>query len=435
MADEDRLKKYMDLLEQQAGRLPSEESLKKLQSRCGLEPEDLKKLSMLVERHGERADIFLHRDNVNGAIEEMERACQLTPRDSDLHLNLAKLYKNRYENYGFLRRDRVRSREEAEATQTLDPKNKEPALLIEEITRIQKSLYGGPAKRNPLMPVLLVLVFVLILVLFSERKAIQRWLLGIFNPPAEVIYIPPPTPFDPTAPREIGLESYDFTGNNLEFTLQQSRVIPVNDHWGYELKGGLTSPSMALEKAVLELRFLGDARDLIYTGELALNEGPLLLPGETLPVDFFFFLPFSPEELDSISLTPGEISLIEAPSFDGKRQKIWWEKEQPDGVKLNIEERESYDLEGYDRNRHFFTFDITQKGSEPIGELELLFRWKDSGENTREQYRARVVESDGPLMKQGESRAIEFQVGSPFALDWDSLSYDITVTVVSLSSH
>ena len=61
MADEDRLKRYMDLLEQQAGRLPSEETLSKLQSRCGLEPDDLKKLSMLVERHGERADIYLHR--------------------------------------------------------------------------------------------------------------------------------------------------------------------------------------------------------------------------------------------------------------------------------------------------------------------------------------------------------------------------------------
>ena len=192
---------------------------------------------------------------------------------------------------------------------------------------------------------------------------------------------------------------------------------------------------MALEKAVLELRFLGDSRELIYTSELILDEGPLLLPGETLPVDFFFFLPFSPEELDRLSLSPGDITLIDAPTFDEEKQKIWWEREQPDGVKLNIEERESYDLEGYDRNRHFFTFDITQKGSIPIGNLELLFRWKDSEENTRLQYRVRVVERDGPLMKQGESRAIEFQVGSPFGLDWESLSYDISVTEIGLSSQ
>ncbi len=435
MAEEDRLKQYMELLEQHTGGLPSEEGLKKLQAQCRLEPGDLKKLDMLVERHNERADIYQHRDNVNGAIEELERACQLSPRDAYQHLNLAKLYKNRYENYGFLRRDRIRSREEAEKTRILDPGLREPAELIEELALIQKSLYGGRRGRRPVTPIILAALLLILIILFSGREAISNWISGILNPPREVIYIPPPRPFDPSLPREIGLESYDFTSRNLEFTLQKSRVIPVNDHWGYELKGGISSPSLAMGEATLELRFLGDGSRIIYSRELSLDEGPLILPGETLPVDLFFFLPFSPRELDRISLTPQSVSLKDPPSYTPRDIRLWWEKEKPEGVKLTLEERESYSLEGYDRNRHFFVFDLSQKGQASLDSLELSFRWKNRAEETVLVHDVTVAGNESPLLGGGEVRAFEFQVGTPFSENWDSLSYDVTVTEIGLASE
>jgi hypothetical protein len=114
MDKQDKLKNYIEKLESLGGRVPQEEELKKIQKDYDLEPEDIKKLEMLVDRHNDRAEIYLHRDNVSGAIEEIERAAQLAPRDPFLHLYLAKLFKNRYENFGFLRRDRLRAQNEAE---------------------------------------------------------------------------------------------------------------------------------------------------------------------------------------------------------------------------------------------------------------------------------------------------------------------------------
>ncbi|MDC7221902.1 MAG: hypothetical protein PQJ59_18370 [Spirochaetales bacterium] len=433
MAEEDKLKQYMDLLENLPGGLPNEKMLRKLQNQCDLEPSDLKKLDMLVERHNDRADIYLHRDNVSGAIEEMERASQLSPRDAFVHLNLAKLYKNHYENYGFIERDRQRTKEEAEKTLILDSSLTEASELINEVDLLHKSLNGGLRQKRPVVPIALLSIFLLILLLFSMRNILVDWVTELINPTEPFVYTAPPEPFNPHLPREIPLEHYGVAENSMEMTIQSSRVLPVNDHWGYELQGGLTSPSLAIDRADLELRFLDDSRSLLYSETLILDGKALILPGETLPVNHFFYIPFPPEKVEQISLTPVDPILVPYEKEKTDKMKIWWEVAKPEGVRLTLEEREATNLEGYDRNLHYFTYDIKQSGPKKISYLELTFRWKDLSENTVKSQVIRPVSSDGPYMEQGESRAIYFETTTPFSLDWDSLFGDVTVTALELA--
>jgi hypothetical protein len=430
MAEEDRLKEYMDLVENLSSRLPSESTLLKLQKQCGLEPSDLTKLDMLVERHSDRAEIYLHRDNIIGAIEEIERACQLAPRKPLLRLNLAKMYKNRYENYGFLSRDRMRSKEEAELSLSLDNSLTEAVALIKEIDIIHKSLNGENRKRPPVIPI--ALLALLILVLFGLRHPLINWIKGVLNPPKEISYTPAPIPFDPEIPHDLELNSYGFTDSNLNMTLQSSRIIPVNDHWGYELKGGISSFSLALKKTELEMRFLDKENRLIYSESLELDPGYLLLPGENLPINYFFFLPVSPERIKSISLTPLNKELLPYEETKDEIMKIWWEGVKPEGVKLSLSMRENNSIEAYDGNIHYYTMDIEQRGSAQISFLEMTFHWRDNQEKTLLSKTLQLVEKEGPYMESGETRAINFQVESPFSLDWEQLSCDVTVKAVEL---
>ncbi|MDC7223489.1 MAG: tetratricopeptide repeat protein [Spirochaetales bacterium] len=434
MAEEDGLKEYIELLERLPGGLPDEKTLKKLQAQCGLQPGDLKKLSMLVDRHKDRADIYQHRDNVSGAIEELERACQLTPRDARLHLSLAQLYKNRYENYGFLRRDREKTKDEAQRAQTLDGSLSEPTELIKEVDRLHKSLNGGGKRKKPIVPLILGGVLLLIMVLFGLRNILIDWING--SSPAPSAPSTPstlPSSFDRTVPHEVKVENYGFSENNLEGHWQSSRILPLNDHWAYELKGGLISPALALDSTDLELRFLDKESRLIHSRLLTLDETPLILPGETLRVDLFFFLPFSPEQVNSVSLTPQNSILLPYADEETGEMKVWWDGAKPEGVRLHLAEREKWSVEGYDRHFHYYTFDLTQRGKEKITFLELTFRWRDGEENIVKTEIRHPVRSDGPFMENGETLPLHFHVTSPFSLDWESLSCDVTVTGVELS--
>ena len=432
MAEEDKLKEYMERLESLPGGLPSGETLRKLQNQCHLEPSDLKKLDMLVERHNDRAEIYLHRDNVIGAIEELERACQLTPRDPFIHLNLAKLYKNRYENYGFLRNDREKAKSEAEKTLTLDSTLKEPADIIREVDLIHRQLNRTGKGKKPVTLIILSVSLLLFILLFTQRSALISWIQERRNRTADFVRVTPVPAYDPTVPHDVPMNSFGFEGSNLDLNLQSSRITPLNDHWGYELKGGLSSPSLALDRAELELRFLDKNSALLFSENITLDEEALILPGETLPVNLFFYIPFAPSEVASLSVTPVSLSLLPEPPLRAQDLTLRWESAKPEGVKLELKERERDNQEGYDRHVHYYTFDLQHSGAREIRLLELTFRWRDSRENIIQEQKVLPVSPDGPFFSPGESRALSFHRDSPFSVNWDGLYYDVAVTDIEL---
>ena len=432
MAQDDRLKEYMDLLETLPAGLPGEGTIRKLQRQCDLEPGDLKKLEMLVERHSERADVYLHRDNVIGAIEELERASQLIPRNPFIHLDLARLYKNRYENYGFLRNDREKAKSEAEKTIALDSTLREAADIIGEVDLLHKRLNGRSAGKRPVTLIVLAVSLLFFLLAFSRRETLLNWFRERLDPPEAFAPAMESVRFDPSVPHDVPMNSFGFEENNLAMDLRSSRVRPVNDHWGYELKGGISSYSLAIDRAELELRFLDGDSSLVMMKNITLDEGAPVLPGETLPVNLFFYIPFAPDEVASLSITPVNISLIPEPPIKSRDQTLRWESVKPEGVKLSLEERETSDQEGYDRNIHYYTLDLKHSGTRGIGLLELTFTWRDKDENIVQTLKVKPVRPDEPALEGGEERVITFHRDSPFNMNWKSLYYDAAVTDIEL---
>ena len=434
MDEPDRLKNYIEKLESLGNHLPDEATILRLQKEYNLNSDDLKKLNMLVDRHNDRADIYLHRENVNSAIEELERATQLTPRNPFIHFQLAKLFKNRYENFGFLRRDRLRAQDEAKKTVNLDPSLTEANQLVQEMDLINKRLMGKTGASRPIIIIILILFLFLSLILFTRREEIRQWFFRTINPPQEVHYIPPPQERDSSLPREVEIESYGFVSSNLSLNVIKSEIAPLNDHWGYTLQGGLTSPSQSLTTASALLRFLGNDHSLLYETVIPLMDenDPPVLPGENLPVDFFFFLPLSPEEVDRITILPGQIEFIIKSDYSFLDKKVWWKTEKPDGVKLKWQERERQSFEGYDSIVHFYTIDITHKGMTPMTELELVLEWKDKYEEVKYTKTLNLVNSSGPPMIGLEQRALGFTLKTSLKEDWENLHYDVYVSKIGI---
>jgi tetratricopeptide (TPR) repeat protein len=434
MDKQDKLKNYIEKLESLGGRVPQEEELKKIQKDYDLEPEDIKKLEMLVDRHNDRAEIYLHRDNVSGAIEEIERAAQLAPRDPFLHLYLAKLFKNRYENFGFLRRDRLRAQNEAEKTINLDSSLTEASLLVKEMDIINNGLLGKSGRSRPFIVIILTLLLLLTIIIYSNREMIRQWIYRTLNPPQEVHYVPPPQELDLTQPRQIGVESFDFTSAGLDLNIIKSEIAPVNDHWGYSLQGGLTSSSQGINRAAVILRFLAPDYSLLYETdfEITNNMTPYILPGENLPLDFFFFLPVSPEMVEKVTILPGEIELALPEKYSLTDKKVWWRAQKPEGVKFEITERERQSFEGYDSMVHFYILDISHRGMAGINDLELTLEWKDDNEEIKYTEKLNPVNKSGPLMAGREQRAIGFTIRTSLNEEWESLHYDVYVSRIGL---
>lgn len=434
MDEPDQLKHYIEKLETLGG-LPTEEELTRLKGEHQLKPEDLKKLSMLVERHKDRAEIYRHRENVNGAIEELERAAQLSPRDARIHLNLAGLYKNRYENFGFLQKDRFRAEGEADRTLSLDPSLSEASNIKKEIEILHRRLHGARRKGRPVILVILALFLLATLILFSRRDDVRRWLMMRRDVPEDAFFEPEPSPPDPFARREIEAESYDFAGKNLNLHIDRSEVSPINDHWGYTLQGGLLSPGQVLGEASLLLRFWDGENNLLREEELLLVRpgDPPLLPGENRPLDHFFFLTFPPLEVKRVTLLPGRIRFLNSYEYHTREKKIRWQGERPEGIKLKWEERERVVYEGYDTMVHFYTADVTQLGLESIYGLDFTLEWKNRREETVQTLTVPAVQSGGPPMEGLEKRVLNFTLRTPLERETDSLIYEVYVSRITLS--
>ena len=160
-----RLNRYLsELIHMQDRKLPGEEDLQKLKDKYQLEPHDIEKLQMLIERHLSRALEYKGRERWDNAIVETERALLFTPLDNSVRLDLAELYLNRSAKYGYLQKDLRRSERQVDDALILEPENREARNFQKELKKLQDMLKGKESHKRYIPFLILVILIVAVAV-------------------------------------------------------------------------------------------------------------------------------------------------------------------------------------------------------------------------------------------------------------------------------
>ncbi len=398
-----------DLVNLQEKKLVKEADLDSLVEKHQLSAEDHEKLNMLVERHLSRAFEYKHDERWDNAIVETERALLFSPLDNEIRLDLAELFLNRSVQYGYLQKDLRRADREVQDALTLEPENNGAKKFEKELKQLHAMLQG---KQNNKKIIPLILLFIVILGAALYPQIRKRFKFMSLNSEINSSAIPPSVPkWEKRSVPLIESDSLekDFNINFTEATLirETNAGIPALSIVGY------LEPLMG-DMAVLELELTGShLQESIGSIEIISEGDAPLRKGESNRFNKFIYLNDDPEALESlfVSIKTRKAHFEETPP-QWELEELFRENPLPQGVFVELESLFVNQIEGYDRNYLFYDLKVTNKSTESLKVLDLIYQWRDDqGSVISENSQSLVDNSLLPFKAQSaESFRIMFDV-------------------------
>ncbi|MDC7240691.1 MAG: hypothetical protein PQJ50_10055 [Spirochaetales bacterium] len=413
-----------ELVNSQDDRLLRESDIESLYRKYPLTEEDKDKLSMLVERHLNRAFDYKRDERWDSAIVETERALLFTPLNNEIRLDLAELYLKRSIQYGYLQKDLDRANREVGDALVLEPENRSARKFQKELKQLKLMLRGTQHNKRIVLLILLVLIILGAALYPQLRKRFNFLSLseddGTEAGVAEA-YTPPWETRD-LEYTETSTLSGDFSMELTEMTLIRESLSgtpalsiagymePVNDDY-----------------SLLELElFRGDNNNSL--GRISVVEpgdSPLRM-GETGKFHDFIYLNDNLDELESLY-----IGISNSEKYRPPEPGEWYPLILHDSGTLPrdvfIEAEGSFEtqIEGYDRNYLFYELRINNKSNTALSRLNLDVQWRDSSGNLQSTRTLSLVDHEALPVKAKSLQSSRIM----FDLDKNHINGDIAVVV------
>lgn len=376
-SDEGRLNSFLtELVNSQDNKLLSTKDVDALLQKYMLTPEDIDKLTMLIDRHLNRALDYKDNERWDSAIVETERALLFAPLNNEVRLDLAELFLKRSFQYGYLQKDLDRAGREVNDALTLEPENREAKKFLKELRQLKQMLRGTQHNRR-IIPLILIVIIILGAALYPQiRKRFN--FLSLDNRAMQSSsphdYVPP------WETRELNYEKSSSLKENFKMDLQETTLLRESRSGTPALSIAGYMETVKDDYSRLELEvFRSDDNSSI--GKITvIDEGDAPLKrGETESFHNFIYFNDDIEQLKSVYIGISDrVSYREQESSEWSAEILHNESPLPNGVFLDGESRFVSQIEGYDRNYYFYDLRINNKSNTALSTLDFTLQWRDN---------------------------------------------------------
>jgi hypothetical protein len=384
VSDDGRLNSFLtELVNTQDNKLLSSKDVDALLQKYMLTPGDIDKLSMLIERHLNRAREYKYNERWDSAIVETERALLFTPLNNEIRLDLAELFLKRSVQYGYLQKDLDRAGREVRDALTLEPENKAAKKFIKELKQLKLMLKGAQHNRR-IIPLILIVLLVLAAALYPQiRKHFQ--FLSLDNNGVQSSSALETVP--PWETRELIFEKSSALKKNFVMDLKDSTLVRESRSGtpALSIAGYMESVNDDFSRLELEI-FRSDDNSSLGTITV-IDEGDApLRRGETESFHDYMYLNDDIEQLKSVYIgISRQSSYREQENSDWAEEIIHKEGPLPKGVFINAESRFISQIEGYDRDYYFYDLRVNNKSNASLSTLDFAVQWRDTDGNIQSE--------------------------------------------------
>jgi len=401
----DNLRSFIDKLESwPADKPPSLKELRELKKQFPLTEKELDKLDLISDNHRKRGRDAFTRNAYGIAIAELSRACQLSPRDPNVRLELAEVYLHKYLDKNSSKQNRLKAERMAASALEIAPGTPGAKQFLKEL-QIMSSDFRSAGKNRFILP-LILLVFTLAGISTWKRD----WVFSFFTKENTVSHTTAITDTqnrtESSAERNIEIITDNINGENFSADIYRS-AAGKRDNGNYlDIRGKLLNKNNYL--GLMEFQITGRENDgnIIFSIPWLVRDSsaPLLTPGDTQPLTAFRWLDVPDYLIERIEITPLQIkSYKKSPgSAENKSHpaEIVWKTPRPDGVNLNAEIRKIQVIEAFDTVDMLMDISVKNTGSEKLTELELGISLTGSSMETM----VKVSGIEDPPIAPGEQR-------------------------------
>ncbi|MBF9017679.1 MULTISPECIES: hypothetical protein [unclassified Oceanispirochaeta] len=377
VSDEGRLNNFLtELVNSQDNKLLNTEDVDALLQKYMLTPEDIDKLTMLIDRHLNRALDYKKNERWDSAIVETERALLFSPLDNEVRLDLAELFMKRSFQYGYLQKDLDRAGREASDILTLEPENRAAKKFLKELKQLKQMLRGTQHNRR-IIPLIFIVIIILGAALYPQiRKRFNFLSLNntAMQSSSPLDYVPP------WETRELNYEKSSSLKESFKMDLMETTLIRESPSGtpALSIAGYLEAVKDDYSRLELEV-FRSDDNSSVGTITV-IDEGDApLRSGETESFHDYMYFNDDIEQLKSVYIGISEqVSYREQENSEWSEEILHNETPLPNGVFLDAESRFISQIEGYDRNYYFYDLRINNKSNTALSTLDFTLQWRDN---------------------------------------------------------
>lgn len=356
--------------------------------------------------HKQRSEDSLRLKNLNSAIISMERAVEINPLSDEYRNHVAQLYLMRANREGFKKADRDMAYNSAEFSLKLKKNNPIAASILKDIRKRDNRISGRDLNRKLIPPLIALSVIIFFAVLTESPFNIP--FLNRESDKGEEEWIKPEvmetTPF---TEREVDLEILSSLSKDFEIQFSKSLIEKTNGSYSYTIQGEIRAPEEALQSADLRVNFMGSEGDLLFTKRFPLvREDQVILPGESIVVDEFFYMHYLPPDIDKITINMTDISFTDKFISDSLSEEIYlqWEANRPEGTKISLILKNDSLIKSYSGSYVNMKIELDNQGVEEIGNLEVELAWKDKYGNILLETPEVLIRDGSPPLSSGGKR-------------------------------
>lgn len=329
--------------------------------------------------HKNRSEESFQAKNLNSAIISMERAVEINPLSDEYRNHMAQLYLIRANREGFKKADRDLAYNSAKFSLKLNKNNPIASSLLKEIRKKDNKISGRDLNRK-LIPPLAALFVIVILAVFMKTPFTIPFLNKESESIEEVWIKPEVRETKAFTEREIDLEIFSSLNKNFDIQFSKSLIEKTNGSYSYTLQGEILAPEEALESADLRVNFIGYEGNLLFSKKIPLVlEDQIILPGESIMIDEFFYIHYLPPDIDKITINLTDISFTDNFISNSSSEEIYlqWDTNRPEGINISLILKNESIIESYSGSYLNMKIELSNKGAEEIQNLEVALGWKD----------------------------------------------------------
>jgi hypothetical protein len=401
-----KLKEYIDEISLlQEKEIASLSELQECYEKYSFSDEEKEKLISISQSHKKRSEELLLSRKVNSAIISMERAVEINPFSDEYRNTLAQLYLMRAQKEGFKKSDRDLAYQHATYSLKITNSNPIARSILKEIQKNDDKISGKDLNKK-FLPLLLIIAVFALVALFTEKKYLLPF-FGIKETEEEETWIKPPeiekAPFDV---REVETQINGLQ-NQFSMEIEKSLIKKINGSYSYILQGEILSEKETIESADLSINFINTEGDSLFSRTLPLvRENQLILPGEAIVIDQFFYIHYLPPDIDKINLTLRNYSFSDKtiPAEKSIPLKIEWETSRPEGIEIQMSLKNEDSIINDSQSYKNIKMLLENKSLTAIENLEIQLSWRNSYGEIIYQIPKRLIRRDSLPLKKEKSR-------------------------------
>jgi len=375
-------------------------SLKNCLRNYAFSDDELEKLERLSLNHQSRSEELLKSKRLSEAIFSMERAVEINPFSDEFRNKIAQLYLMRANREGYKKADRDLAFEAASISISLNNDNPIARSLLKEIQKKDDRI-SGRIHNKYLGPLFLVIIVIALIAVFVERE----YIIPLFNNYAmgkDEEWVKP-EPIKTIQFTELEIEPQISSLNkDFIFNIDKSQIAKTNGSYSYTLQGEISAEKETIKSADLDINFVSTEGKTLFTKTVSLiKEDHLVLRGEKILLDQFFFIHYLPPDIAKVSLNMSNYSFSEEEISAEESLPVYieWETSRPEGIKININLKNENAYESYSHSYKNFKIHLENLGLNEIHNLEVKLSWENIyGDLLFEDHQVLINKKNPPLL-------------------------------------